>query len=252
MTEVPITPCLVASLKQAGVECFLQGGTLPRNTTLEPPCSLKWMTAYHSLYIGAFSYAVTGFYFHVSIGRYTSIGEQVQIGRSDHPTAWLSPSPALYLRGPLFDVGSDFANSEQFHEFVPNLPAGASLTPLRQTLIGNDVYIGHGAFVRPGVTIGDGAIVGAHAVVVKDVPPYAVVAGNPATIRKFRVAPQLIGPLLDLAWWRFAPWQLAGVDVTRPEEAIKDLARRAPSLAPYAPATASVRELHDQLVATPS
>lgn len=247
MTETPVTPSLLARLKQAGVECFLQGGTIPLNTMLEPPCSIKWMTAYHGLYIGAFSYAVSGYYFHVSMGRYTSIGEQVQIGRGDHPTSWLSTSPALYLRGPLFDVGQDFADAAAFHDFVPRLREGATPTPLQQTIIGNDVYIGHGAFIRPGVHIGDGAIVGAHAVVVNDVPPYAVVAGSPATIRKFRVPLHLVGPLLELAWWRFAPWQLAGIDITRPEPAIRELARSVPSLRPYAPPPVSVRTLADEL-----
>ena len=51
--------------------------------------------------------------------------------------------------------------------------------------------------------------VGAHAVVVKDVPPYAVVAGNPATIKKFRIPPHQIGTLLQLEWWRYALWDLS-------------------------------------------
>src|SRR5690242_9456198 len=220
MNDVPITSNLIQTLKQAGIECFLRTGTLPLNTTLEPPCSLKWMAIHHSIYVGAFSYAVSGFYFHVSIGRYSSIGEQVQIGRGDHPTTWLSTSPTFYLAGPLFDVGHGFAGAAEFHGIRPNLPAGTTPPAVKQTVIGNDVYVGHGAYIRPGVTIGDGAVVGAHAVVVKDVPPYAVVAGNPATIRKFRVAPQLIGRLLNLAWWRFAPWQLAGIDITRPDAAV--------------------------------
>jgi acetyltransferase-like isoleucine patch superfamily enzyme len=246
MNNVPVTAKLVQTLKQAGVECFLQAGTLPLNMIFEPPCSLKWMTAQHSLYLGAFSYAVTGFYCHVSIGRYTSIGEQVQIGRGDHPTSWLSTSPAFYLPGPLFDVGHDFAGAAEFHGIRPSLPAGASPPAIKQTIIGNDVYIGHGAYIRPGVTIGDGAVVGAHAVVVRDVPPYAVVAGNPATIRKFRVAPQLIGKLLNLAWWRFAPWQLVGIDITRPDVAVGALARLVPSLEAYTPPLISLRELAER------
>jgi acetyltransferase-like isoleucine patch superfamily enzyme len=242
VTEIPVTTELLARLRHAGVECFLQGGTIPLNTVLEPPCSLKWMAAQHSLYLGAFSYAVSGFYSAVSIGRYTSIGEQVKIGRSDHPVSWLSTSPACYLPGPLFDVGSDFAEAAAFHTFQPNLPAGVSPTVLKPTTIGNDVYIGHGAFIRPGVSIGDGAVVGACAVVVKDVPPYAVVAGNPASIRKFRVPPRLIAPLLEIAWWRFAPWQLASVDITRPEVAVRELARLTPSWQQYAASLVSVRD----------
>src|SRR3990167_8768977 len=67
--------------------------------------------------------------------------------------------------------------------------------------IGNDVWIGEGVRVMQGVTIGDGAIIGAGAVVAKDVPPYAVVAGNPATVRKYRFSPWVIERLLKLKWW---------------------------------------------------
>ena len=142
---IHVTAELVAKLKDAGVECFLQDGSIPLNTILEPPCSLKWINAHYSLILGAFSYTVSGFYFHVSIGRYTSIGEQVQIGRGDHPTSWLSTSPAFYLQEPIFDVGQDFAGGAEFRVFRPSLPAGATPTVLKQTIIGNDVYIGHGA-----------------------------------------------------------------------------------------------------------
>jgi hypothetical protein len=118
---------------------------------------------------------------------------------------------------------------------------------LKHTSIGNDVYIGHGAFIRPGVTIGDGSIIGARAVVVKDVPPYTVVAGNPARFRKFRVPPELISPLLQAAWWRFAPWQLAGIDVTSPAAALAGLNDRLATLQPFAPQRVSLGELHDTL-----
>ena len=71
--------------------------------------------------------------------------------------------------------------------------------------------------ISAGVTIGDGAIVAAHAVVSKDVPPYAIVAGNPSVIKRFRLPVQLISPMLRCRWWRFAPWQLAHLNPARPE-----------------------------------
>jgi hypothetical protein len=88
---------------------------------------------------------------------------------------------------------------------------------VRVTTIGNDVWIGHGATVVAGVTVGDGAVVAQGAVVSRDVPPYAVVAGNPAVIKKFRLPPQLVSPMLRSRWWRFAPWQLSHLDPARPE-----------------------------------
>ena len=69
------------------------------------------------------------------------------------------------------------------------------------TTIGNDVWIGTGVCVLSGVHIGDGAIVGAHAVVAKDVPPYAVVVGNPARIVHYRFPPDVIKKLLKIKWW---------------------------------------------------
>jgi len=67
--------------------------------------------------------------------------------------------------------------------------------------IGNDVWIGTGAIIMPGVTIGDGAVIGAYCVVAKDIPPYAVVVGNPCQIKKYRFSQEKINELLELKWW---------------------------------------------------
>lgn len=218
----------IAGLRDRGVEVLPRGGqgrtvTLPAQTRLEAPCSLKWTIYEHSLELGAFSYQVSGYCFAARIGRYCSFGEQVQIGRQDHPVSWASTSPAFYLRDTVFDVGSGFAGADAFHAHraAPSVPA----TQVRITQIGNDVWIGHGAYVRAGVTIGDGAIVAAHAVVARDVPPFAVVAGNPAVIRKFRLPPTLISPMLRSRWWRFAPWQLAHLDPARPHDFVTGVMR---------------------------
>jgi acetyltransferase-like isoleucine patch superfamily enzyme len=238
-----LTPTIIERLKSAGVECLHGPGyALPSGLTMEPPCSLKWMKIEYNLSLGAFSYAVSGYFFAVSIGRYTSIGESVQIGRGSHPTTWLSTSPAFYNPGPLFNVGQDFDGGEAFSFFRPQLPKGARPTVLKPITIGNDVYIGHGAFILPGVTIGDGAIIAAQAVVTKDVPPYAVMAGNPAVIKKLRVKPALIGPLLELQWWRFAPWQLQTIDLTDPAAAVSQLRDLVPRLKPYQPAVLTLRD----------
>lgn len=69
------------------------------------------------------------------------------------------------------------------------------------TIIGNDVVIGVNALVISGVKIGDGAVVGAGSVVTKDVPPYAIVAGNPARIIKYRFSQEQIKALLRIRWW---------------------------------------------------
>lgn len=73
--------------------------------------------------------------------------------------------------------------------------------PVRDTIVGHDVWIGHDAAIMPGVQIGAGAIVAAASVVACNVPPYAVVGGNPATVIRMRYCSEIIDELLDIAWW---------------------------------------------------
>ena len=68
-------------------------------------------------------------------------------------------------------------------------------------VVGHDVWIGYGATLLAGITVGHGAVIGAMSVVTADVPPYAVVAGNPARVIRFRQEPAAIRRLLALAWW---------------------------------------------------
>ena len=63
--------------------------------------------------------------------------------------------------------------------------------------------MGYGATILSGVTIGDGAVIGAGTVVVKDVPPYAIVAGNPARLVRYRFDEVTITKLLEIAWWNW-------------------------------------------------
>jgi virginiamycin A acetyltransferase len=69
------------------------------------------------------------------------------------------------------------------------------------TIIGNDVWIGYDATIMPGVKIGNGAIIGTRALVTKDVPDYAIVGGNPATVIRKRFSEDDIERLLKIAWW---------------------------------------------------
>jgi len=221
MNIVQMNKDVVSLLQSKGVESFHAAhARLPVDVLLEAPCSLKWMSVDHSLKMGAFSYAVSGYYFAVDIGRYTSIGEDVQIGRQDHHTNWLSTSPFQYLNSPLFDVGTDFNGGDEFSQYRSHTIGSVPGMKPKHTEIGHDVWIGHGAFVKAGVKIGTGAIVAANAVVVKDVPAFAVVAGNPAAIKKFRISENHISGLLETRWWEFAPWQLNDVPFNDVEQAI--------------------------------
>jgi virginiamycin A acetyltransferase len=82
-------------------------------------------------------------------------------------------------------------------------PQPSDLSYKGDTVVGNDVWIGYDALIMPGVRIGNGAIVGARAVVSKDVPAYAVAAGNPARVVKMRFPPKVIVELERIAWWNW-------------------------------------------------
>ncbi len=208
----------ISQLRGKGIEVLNRGVSksvnLPTNTRLEAPSSLKWTEYDHSIHLGAFSYQVSGYCFGARIGRYCSFGENVQIGRQDHPLTWASTSPAFYLHDRLFDLDDGFEGAKDYHSY--RFPEEGPPTKVKITTIGNDVWIGHGALIKAGVTIGDGAIVAAHSVVARDVPSYAVVAGNPAVIKKLRLPPNLISPMLRCAWWRYAPWQLDHLHPSQP------------------------------------
>lgn len=76
------------------------------------------------------------------------------------------------------------------------------------TVVGHDVWFGYDSLVMPGVRIGSGAIVASRSVVAADIPPYAVVAGNPARVVRMRFPDATIAALLELGWWDWAPDRL--------------------------------------------
>ncbi len=123
----------------------------------------------------------------VEIGSFVSISSNVTLGHGEHPVHYLSTSPYLYLNG----LGFKTNNYPQFE--IPDKN--------EKIIIENDVWIGEGVFVKNGVKICNGAVVGAHSVVTKDVPPYAIVAGVPAKIIRYRFDQNTIDTLLDLKWW---------------------------------------------------
>jgi acetyltransferase-like isoleucine patch superfamily enzyme len=241
MSKVPVS---ISMLRNRGVEVLPRGAgssiRLPQHTRIEAPASLKWTEFDHSLHLGAFSYQVSGYCFAARIGRYCSFGEQVQIGRQNHPTTWAFTSPAFYLGDRVFDLDGGFEGAEAYHSYT--FQHSEAPTKLKVTTIGNDVWIGHGAYIAAGVTIGDGVIVAAHAVVTKDVPSYTVVAGNPAVIKRLRLPEILISPMLRCKWWRFAPWQLKHLDPANPERFIAGVFEMGDA-APFEPSVIDLREI---------
>jgi len=178
---------------------------IPDDLEVEIPSALKRTEIGPHVKIGAFSYMVSGYLFATTLGRYCSIGEEVQIGRQNHPIDWVSTSPFLYLDNrEIMPVSDKIAPHLSLQPYQHN----EAPTKMRHTTIGNDVWIGHGAIINAGINISDGAIVAAGAVVTKDVPPYAIVGGNPAKIIRYRFDGETIRKLQEIEWWKYTPKQL--------------------------------------------
>jgi len=106
----------------------------------------------------------------------------------------------------VIDRASTFPlNAHMFDEAGRTGPDALDTGP---TVIGNDVYIGVGAIVLSGVAIGDGAVVGAGAVVSKSVPSYAIVAGNPARLVRYRFDGEVRSRLQALRWWDWSDQEI--------------------------------------------
>lgn len=137
--------------------------------------------------LGDHSYVQSDALLHqTDVGRYCSIASGAQIGLPPHDITWASSHPVFGLRDtPLVQL---YRRDNGWAE-IP------------RTTLGHDVWVGHGALITAGVRIGHGAVIGAGAVVTRDVPPYAIVAGVPARLIRFRFEEDVRRRLLDAAWW---------------------------------------------------
>ena len=142
-------------------------------------------------YVKMGKYSYIGSETHITntiIGNFVSIGGSCQIGGGKHPLNMVSTSP-VFLKGRNI-------LRKNFSQFVFD---GKS-----EVIIGNDVWIGDGCYIKAGVKIGDGAIIGAHSVVTHDVLPFTIVAGNPAKLIRERFSEEISQALLKLSWWNWS------------------------------------------------
>ncbi len=145
------------------------------------------------------------------IGKFCAIATGVKfiMNGGNHRTDWFTNYPF-----PIFGHGWESAMPDQWpHK--------------GNTVIGNDVWIGFGATLMPGVQVGDGAIIAAQSVVTKAVPPYAIVGGNPAQIIRYRFDPTTIEMLLAIQWWHWEREKITrhlsaicGADIDRLRQAV--------------------------------
>lgn len=128
---------------------------------------------------------------HLKIGAFCSIGKDVQIFLcGEHRVDWVTTYPfnVLWKSG----------------KHLTGHPSSKG-----DIIIGNDVWIGREAVILSGITVGDGAVVGARAVVSKDVPPYTIVAGNPARMIRSRFEDHIAQKLLKIKWWEWEDEKIA-------------------------------------------
>ncbi|KQS74202.1 hypothetical protein ASG25_01950 [Rhizobium sp. Leaf384] len=145
--------------------------------------------------IGRHSYSASSLPPLTKVGRFCSIAPDVQMMGTQHPTQRFSSSPLTYTSRFVAIAREEHGVDYELLPFQKyTLPA----------VIGNDVWIGQGALLKGGVRIGDGAIVAARSIVTKDVPPYAIVGGAPASIRKYRFSEAQVERMISLRWWRYS------------------------------------------------
>ncbi|TPJ41180.1 antibiotic acetyltransferase [Mesorhizobium sp. B2-5-13] len=125
---------------------------------------------------------------YTTIGKFCSIAANSRINALEHPIERLTQHKVSYRPNEYFRwLGVDAAFRDRRRS--------------KAVTIGNDVWVGHGAVILPGIAIGNGAVIGANAVVTRDVPSYTIVAGVPAKPIRLRFAPEIAARIEALAWW---------------------------------------------------
>ena len=171
---------IIHSTSRIGLLSTIQGSTLGAYTLVSAFATITGSILGDYTYLNRYSWLD-----HTVIGKFSSIASHVSIGLYEHNLC-VTTHPFYHgnLFGNLTSVNTPYDNAEI-------------------TKIGNDVWIGTHATILKGVKVSDGAIVGAGSVVTKDVPPYSIVIGNPATILRYRFDEDTIKIILGSKWWEY-------------------------------------------------
>ncbi len=155
-------------------------------------CEVGARTILLDVAMGDYSYGVNDAQItYTSIGKFCSIAAMTRINPGNHPMHRATQAHFTYRASAYFPGESDEA------EFF-------AWRKSHRVHIGHDVWIGHGAIVLPGRSIGTGAVIAAGAIVTRDVPPYTIVAGNPARPIRRRFPEEIAERLTRLAWWNWS------------------------------------------------
>jgi acetyltransferase-like isoleucine patch superfamily enzyme len=200
---------------------------LPKTARIESYADFTNGTTAHSL--GAFSYTMTAEPAIVA-GRYCSIADQTMVMGERHPVEHVTTSTFPYrIPRPSFAwAREDLLEGDQ------SLVA-PSIATQGPAVLEHDVWTGNRAILARGITLHTGCIVGAASVVTRDVPPYAIVAGNPARTVRLRFPEKLVARLLASRWWECHPKILFDSDIRSPERFLDDLEQARSSLPDFTP-----------------
>lgn len=181
----------VSTIAKSAIVPFVDNFDFEHPVHIGPGCAVR------SKKIGKYTFinADTLIFDMVEIGRFCTFARGCHIAGVEHPFHYLSTS--------FYRISNNWFPDDPAHKEtlkIRNQPSPGRKREMK-TLIGNDVWFGANALVLRGVSIGDGVVVGAGSVVTRDIPPYAIVGGNPAKIIKMRFDDLTITKLNRLKWW---------------------------------------------------
>lgn len=170
-----------------------------RNATLGRFTEIKERVAFSDSELGDYSYVERhAEVIYAKIGKFCAIAANARINVLEHPLERVSQHKITYR------ANEYFLGAKLDSEFRARRHG-------QQVETGHDVWIGHGAIVKPGVKIGHGAVVAAGAIVTRDVPAYAIVVGAPAKFMRWRFEPKISERIISLGWWDWKHDRLADV-----------------------------------------
>lgn len=157
----------------------------------------------------------------IRVGRYSTIESNVKVMHANTPLHFLTTSTVLYA--PSYIQSIDRVNDEKILQYQPE-------PQKTQVVIEHDVFIEQDCILFSGIKIGTGAVVRAGSVVLEDIPPYAIVQGNPACIIDYRFDATTIDRLLNTCWWRYNIYDLAFLNVSNIEDFVEKFEEHRESL----------------------
>jgi phosphonate metabolism protein (transferase hexapeptide repeat family) len=174
--------------KKLGAEPFIHPTAQVRDSRFGAYCEVGARTKVSECSFGDYSYIVADAdIIYATVGKFCSIAAHTRINPGNHPLERVALNHFTY-RSSAYGLGEDDADFFQWRRD-------------HHVTLGNDVWIGHGAILLPGVSVGNGAAIGAGAVVSKDVPPFAIGVGVPGRVLRYRFTPEIIAALERIAWW---------------------------------------------------